>query len=119
VRQLVISSGAVTKPASPVHLFLNIFGKIMEEKNQEKTQFENCAGFTNANGLSYTDCDPGGLLKKSRLEVQQVRTQSRRYKLALPVAAFICQARTVGATLECYNADTGAPLALVSTTSSN
>jgi nucleoside-diphosphate-sugar epimerase len=39
---VVVSSGAVTKPTSPVYQFLNLFGKIMEEKIKGKMQFVNC-----------------------------------------------------------------------------
>lgn len=65
VKQLVIvSSGAVTKPDSPVFLFLNVFGKIMEEKikGEDAVRAMYAAGSSaDQQGLSYTVVRPGGL----------------------------------------------------------
>ena len=127
VKQLVIvSSGAVTKPSSPVYLFLNVFGKIMEEKIKgEDTVRELYAAGSPADkeGLSYTIVRPGGLTEEetlgsvSGLELNQGDTKSGRIARAdvanICVAALYYPELTGRTTLECYNADTGAPLASV------
>lgn len=127
VKQLVIvSSGAVTKPSSPVYLFLNVFGKIMEEKIKgEDTVRELYASGSPADkeGLSYTVVRPGGLTEEeslgsvSDLELNQGDSKSGRIARAdvanICVEALYNPELTGRTTFECYNADTGAPLASV------
>ena len=71
VKQLVIvSSGAVTKPSSPVYLFLNVFGKIMEEKIKGEDTVRGLyaeGSPAEKEGLSYTIVRPGGLTEEESL----------------------------------------------------
>jgi hypothetical protein len=127
VGQLVIvSSGAVTKPSSPVYLFLNAFGSIMSEKiHGEDAVRALYADGTPAHerGLSYTVVRPGGLTEEPSLdsveglELNQGDTKSGRISRAdvanICVEALAYPELTGGTTLECYNADTGAPLGSV------
>jgi uncharacterized protein YbjT (DUF2867 family) len=127
VKQLVIvSSGAVTKPSSPVFLFLNLFGKIMEEKIKgEDTVRELYAvgSLAERAGLSYTIVRPGGLTEEpslgsvAGLELNQGDTKSGRIARAdvanICVEALFYPDFAGRTTFECYNADTGAPLASV------
>jgi nucleoside-diphosphate-sugar epimerase len=127
VKQLVIvSSGAVTKPSSPVYLFLNAFGKIMENKIQGENSVRSmyAAGSPpDQEGLSYTIVRPGGLTEEAslgsvaELELNQGDTKSGRIARAdvanICVEALYYPELTGRTTFECYNADTGAPLASV------
>jgi nucleoside-diphosphate-sugar epimerase len=127
VKQLVIvSSGAVSKPSSPVYIFLNAFGSIMSEKIQgEDTVRALYAVGTPAaeQGLSYTIVRPGGLTEEpslgsvEKLELNQGDTKSGRISRAdvanICVEALAYPELTGRTTLECYNADTGAPLGSV------
>lgn len=129
VKQLVIvSSGAVTKPSSPVYLFLNVFGKIMEEKIKGEDTVRGLyaeGSPAEKEGLSYTIVRPGGLTEEESLgsdvpvglELNQGDTKSGRIARAdvanICVEALFYPELTGRTTLECYNADTGAPLASV------
>ena len=123
VKQLVIvSSGAVTKPSSPVYLFLNVFGKIMEEKIKGEDSVRALYAAA-APELSYTIVRPGGLTEEPSLgsvpglELNQGDTKSGRISRAdvaeICIEALYYPELTGRTTLECYNADTGAPLASV------
>lgn len=127
VKQLVIvSSGAVTKPSSPVYIFLNTFGSIMSEKIQgeDAVRALYAVGTPAANeGLSYTIVRPGGLTEEPSLgtvgglELNQGDSKSGRIARAdvanICVEALSYPELTGRTTLECYSADTGAPLASV------
>ena len=127
VPQLVIvSSGAVSKPSSPVYIFLNTFGSIMSEKIQgeDAVRALYAAGTPAAEqGISYTIVRPGGLTEEpslgsvAGLELNQGDTKSGRISRAdvanICVEALSYPALTGRTTLECYNADTGAPLGSV------
>ena len=118
---VVVSSGAVTKPASPVYQFLNLFGKIMEEKIKGEDAVRKLYAENNSN-LTYTIIRPGGLtLDPARgagaIELNQGDTKSGRLAradvAALCVESLAFPEVTGGTTFECYDADTGAPLATV------
>jgi len=127
VKQLVIvSSGAVSKPSSPVYIFLNTFGSIMSEKIQgeDAVRALYAVGTPAAElGLSYTVVRPGGLTEEpslgsvAGLELNQGDTKSGRIARAdvanICVEALAYPELTARTTLECYNADTGAPLGTV------
>mmetsp|Transcript_23138 Transcript_23138/g.50148 ORF Transcript_23138/g.50148 Transcript_23138/m.50148 type:complete len:375 (-) Transcript_23138:36-1160(-) len=122
---VIVSSGAVTKPSSPVYQFLNLFGRIMEEKIRGEDAVRKLyADYNKSNdtSLTYTVIRPGGLtLDPPRgvgaLELNQGDTKSGRIARA-DVAALCVESisypdLTGGTTFECYDADTGAPLATV------
>ena len=122
---VIVSSGAVTKPSSPVYQFLNLFGKIMEEKIKGEDEVRRLYAEHNSgseNKLTYTVIRPGGLtLDPPRgadaVELNQGDTKSGRISRA-DVAALCIESisypeLTGGTTFECYDADTGAPLATV------
>ncbi|OEU12750.1 hypothetical protein FRACYDRAFT_164301, partial [Fragilariopsis cylindrus CCMP1102] len=89
---VIVSSGGVSKPDSPVYKFLNIFGGIMEEKIKgEDTIREMYANLDNNNKddkqqggvLTYTIIRPGGLTEDpirgvSDIELNQGDTRSGR-----------------------------------------
>lgn len=123
---VIVSSGAVTMPNSPVYLFLNVFGKIMEEKIKGEDTVR--ALYTSGSpadkeGLSYVIVRPGGLTEDesfgsvSGLELNQGDTKSGRIARAdvanICVEALFYPELTGRTTFECYYADTGAPLANV------
>ena len=122
---VIVSSGAVTKPSSPVYQFLNLFGKIMEEKIKGEDEVRRLYAEHNMKSdekLTYTVIRPGGLtLDPPRgvgaIELNQGDTKSGRISRA-DVAALCVESinfpqLTGGTTFECYDADTGAPLATV------
>jgi len=122
---VIVSSGAVTKPSSPVYQFLNLFGKIMEEKIKGEDEIRRLYAEHNIKSeekLTYTVIRPGGLtLDPPRgagaVELNQGDTKSGRISRA-DVAALCVESinypqLTGGTTFECYDADTGAPLATV------
>ena len=122
---VIVSSGAVTKPSSPVYQFLNLFGKIMEEKIKGEDEVRRLYADHNMNSdekLTYTVIRPGGLtLDPPRgvdaVELNQGDTKSGRISradvAALCVESISYPQLTGGTTFECYDADTGAPLATV------
>mmetsp|Transcript_60527 Transcript_60527/g.179400 ORF Transcript_60527/g.179400 Transcript_60527/m.179400 type:complete len:375 (-) Transcript_60527:212-1336(-) len=128
---VIVSSGAVTKPSSPVYLFLNLFGNIMEEKIRGEDSVRalyakyNSAVAKGADGnkeLAYTIIRPGGLTMDpprgaAALELNQGDTKSGRISrvdvAALCVEAVNYPQYTSCSTFECYDGDTGAPLASV------
>lgn len=115
---VIVSSGGVSKPDSPVYKFLNIFGGIMEQKIQGEDAVRELYK-NNRDGLTYTIIRPGGLTIEepvgvSGLELNQGDTKSGRISRA-DVAALCVEAirypdLTGAATFECYNADTAKPL---------
>jgi Nucleoside-diphosphate-sugar epimerases len=127
---VIVSSGAVTKPESPVYKFLNLFGNIMEEKikgedrvrNMYQKELSQGTSTTGIGTTTYTILRPGGLTEESvrgvqALELNQGDTKSGRISRA-DVAALCVEvtkypAITGGTTFECYDADTGKPLQTV------
>jgi uncharacterized protein YbjT (DUF2867 family) len=117
---VIVSSGSVSKPYSPVFIFLNLFGKIMEEKIKgEDTVRELYSG---VEGLTYTVIRPGGLTEEpgrgvAALELNQGDTKSgriSRYDVAsLCIESTFYPKLTGGTTFECYDADTGKALSSV------
>ena len=128
---VIVSSGGVSKPDSPVYKFLNIFGGIMEEKIKgEDTIREMYANLDNNNNnnkqqggfLTYTIIRPGGLTEDpirgvSEIELNQGDTRSgriSRYDVAkLCVEASFYPELTGSTTFECYDGDTGKGLGSV------
>jgi len=117
---VIVSSGAVTKPDSPVFKFLNIFGKIMEEKIKGEDTLRDM--YKNVNGSTYTVIRPGGLTEEPgkgvvALELNQGDTKSGRISRS-DVASLCIEAtnypkNTGGTTFECYDSATGKPLQTV------
>ena len=125
---VIVSSGGVSKPDSPVYKFLNIFGGIMEEKIKgEDTIREMYANLDKDNKqqggvLTYTIIRPGGLTEDpirgvSEIELNQGDTRSgriSRYDVAkLCVEASFYPELTGSTTFECYDGDTGKGLGSV------
>ena len=125
---VVVSSGAVTRPASPVYLFLNLFGNIMEEKIRGEDALRSMYAERNSEmgeggaELLYTIIRPGGLTVEpprgpAALELNQGDNKSGRISRAdvagLCVESIRHPESTGCRTFECYDADTAAPLASV------
>ena len=125
---VIVSSGGVSKPDSPVYKFLNIFGGIMEEKIKgEDTVRAMYANLKNDDdkdkqGLTYTIVRPGGLTEDpnrgvSEIELNQGDTKSgriSRFDVAkLCVEASLYPELTGSTTFECYDGDTGKGLGSV------
>jgi uncharacterized protein YbjT (DUF2867 family) len=121
---IIVSSGSVTKPFSPVYMFLNLFGNIMAEKikGEDAVRAMYKTEVATTNGLTYTVIRPGGLtdeegLGVAALELNQGDTKSGR--IARADVASLCIESTLypqlagGTTYECYNGDTGKPLSSV------
>ncbi len=118
---VIVSSGAVTKPDSPVYKFLNLFGKIMEEKIKGEDAVR-ALYKSEGSCCTYTVIRPGGLTEDegrgvSALELNQGDTKSGRIARAdvasLCVEASVYTKLAGGTTFECYDADTAKPLATV------
>ena len=114
---VIVSSGSVTKPESAVFKFLNLFGKIMEEKIKGEDAVRNL--YAGAEGVTYTVIRPGGLTEEpgrgvAALELNQGDTKSgriSRYDVAnLCIESTFYPELTGGTTYECYDADTGKSL---------
>lgn len=116
---VIVSSGAVTKPDSPVYKFLNLFGNIMEEKIRGEDSVRDLYKSIDISTSTYTVIRPGGLTEEDgqgvkALELNQGDSKSGRIARA-DVAALCIEATNFpklsgGTTFECYNADTGKPL---------
>ena len=114
---VIVSSGSVTRPDSPVFKFLNLFGRIMEEKIKGEDAVRDL--YRNVEGCTYTVVRPGGLTEDpprgvAALELNQGDTKSGRISRA-DVASICIEATfypnfTAARTFECYDADTGKPL---------
>ena len=119
---VIVSSGGVSKPDSPVYKFLNIFGHIMEEKIKGEDEVRSLYRGIDMSTCTYTVIRPGGLTEEpgrgaSQLELNQGDTKSGRIARA-DVAALCVEAAaypqlTGGTTFECYDADTAKPLQTV------
>jgi NAD(P)H-binding len=119
---VIVSSGSVTRPDSPVFKFLNLFGGIMEEKIKGEDAVRTMYAQENIKGLTYTVIRPGGLTEDpargvGAMELNQGDTKSgriSRFDVAkLCVEATLYPELTGGTTFECYDADTGKPLETV------
>ncbi len=120
---VIVSSGAVTKPDSPVYKFLNLFGKIMEEKIKGEDAVRSLYSSSGSDSVcTYTVIRPGGLTEEAAegvgaLELNQGDTKSGRIARAdvasLCIEATFFPQLTGGTTFECYAADTAKPLASV------
>lgn len=119
-RYVVVSSGATSKPFSPVYLFLNLFGGIMGNKAKGEQAVREMYATAPPN-LDYTIIRPGGLTTEaavgvSGIELNQQDEKSGRIsrwdvaELCLESVDFADTRRT---TIDCYNKDTGRPLAQV------
>lgn len=119
---VIVSSGGVSKPDSPVYKFLNIFGGIMEEKIKGEDTVRTMYANLKDEGLTYTIIRPGGLTEEpgrgvSEIELNQGDTKSgriSRYDVAkLCVESPFYPELTGSTTFECYDADTGKGLGSV------
>lgn len=114
---VIVSSGSVTKPDSPVYKFLNLFGNIMEEKIKGEDAVR--ALYKGDDKNFFTVVRPGGLTDEPgrgvvALELNQGDTKSGRISRA-DVAALCVESTfhlkyTGDSTFECYDTDTGKPL---------
>jgi len=114
---VIVSSGGVTKPDSPVYKFLNLFGNIMAEKIKGEEAVR--ALYKGDDKNVCTVVRPGGLTEEAgkgvtALELNQGDTKSGRISRA-DVAALCVESTfypqyTGDTTFECYDADTGKPL---------
>jgi len=122
---VIVSSGAVSKPFSPVYLFLNLFGNIMSEKIQGEDAVRDLyrkVDNIDNNICTYTIIRPGGLTEEAPLgpkglELNQGDTKSGRISrtdvAALCVQSILLPQYSSKVTFECYNADTAKPLQTV------
>ena len=115
-RFVIVSSGAVSKPASPVYIFLNLFGGIMRNKILGEDAVR--ALYFDRPGQYYTVVRPGGLTEDpargvSALELNQGDEMSGRISRE-DVAAICVESITrddaANATFECYSWDAAKPL---------
>jgi hypothetical protein len=117
---VIVSSGSVTKPDSPVYKFLNLFGGIMEQKILGEDSVRALyAGVKDDDKITYTVVRPGGLTEDpprgvGALELNQGDTKSGRISrfdvASLCVEATYYPELTGKTTFECYDADTGKSL---------
>ena len=118
---VIVSSGAVTQPNSPVYKFLNLFGNIMEEKIKGEDTVRSLYKSDTSSSV-YTIIRPGGLTEEpgigvSALELNQGDTKSGRIAradvAALCVESILNPKGSGDTTFECYDSDTGKPLQTV------
>lgn len=115
-RFVIVSSGSVSKPSSPVYVFLNFFGGIMRNKILGEDAVR--ALYFDRDGQYYTVVRPGGLSEDpargpSALELNQgdeVSGRVSRDDVAAICIESITREDTKNATFECYDADTAKPL---------
>jgi uncharacterized protein YbjT (DUF2867 family) len=119
---VIVSSGSVTKPDSPVFKFLNLFGKIMEEKIKGEDTVRDMYKNIDVSVSTYTVIRPGGLTEEpgrgvGALELNQGDSKSGRISrsdvAALCIEATHYSKSTGERTFECYDSDTGKPLQTV------
>jgi uncharacterized protein YbjT (DUF2867 family) len=117
---VIVSSGGVSKPDSPIYKFLNIFGGIMEEKIKGEDLVRNL--YAGVEGATYTIIRPGGLTEEppvgvAGLELNQGDTKSGRISrfdvASLCIESTLYPQQTGGTTFECYEAVTGKPMGSV------
>ena len=115
-RFVIVSSGAVSKPASPVYIFLNLFGGIMRNKILGEDAVR--ALYFDRPGRAYTVVRPGGLTEDpargvSAVELNQGDTTSGRISrndVAAICVESITREDAANATFECYYRDSAKPL---------
>jgi uncharacterized protein YbjT (DUF2867 family) len=116
---VIVSSGGVSKPDSPVFKFLNLFGGIMDQKIMGE---DSIRALYKDSKLAYTVIRPGGLTTDpargvAEIELNQGDEKSGRISridvARLCVEATLYPESTSHTTFECYDADTGKPLATV------
>lgn len=119
---VIVSSGGVSKPDSPIYKFLNIFGGIMEEKIKGEDTVRSMYANLKEQGLTYTIVRPGGLTEDPIRGVSEVALSQgdvrsgriSRYDVAkLCVEATLYPELTASTTFECFDADTGKELGSV------
>jgi uncharacterized protein YbjT (DUF2867 family) len=120
-RLVVVSSGAVSRPDSPVYLLLNtVAGGIMEAKIEGEDAVRDIYRDPRLveSGIGYTVIRPGGLnnddpVGPGGLELNQGDTKSGRLSrqdVASLCVACLDSASAFDATFECYNKETAKPL---------
>jgi len=111
---VVVSSGAVTRPASIGFKITNVFGRIMDYKIAGETALREAYAQPDAAGLSYTIVRPGGLSDNpskgaSGVEISQgdiLSSEIGREDVALvTVAALLKGADTDNVTFEVYGSE--------------
>jgi len=122
-RLVIVSSGAVTKPWSPVYLFLNLFGGIMKAKIDGENEVRRLYAGSSPGSVapSYTIIRPGGLLEDpplgcSAIELNQGDVKSgriSRWDVAELCIECIGSEDAFNTTYECYYKETGQPLSNV------
>lgn len=119
---VIVSSGAVSKPWSPVYLFLNLFGGIMKQKYQgEEAVRAMYRAPSTPKECGYTIVRPGGLTEEEAsgvdsLELNQNDEKSGRVSRWDVAELCFEAARSSSAsrvTLEVYGKTTGKPLSSV------
>ena len=117
---VIVSSGGVSKPDSPVYKFLNIFGGIMEQKIKGGDTVRSM--YSGLEGMTYTIVRPGGLTEEPPLGVKSLELNqgdlksgriSRFDVASLCIEATFYSELTGGTTFECYNSGTGKSLGTV------
>jgi len=119
-RYVIVSSGATSKPWSPVYLFLNLFGGIMKAKAEAEQAIQTMYKSADIK-LGYTIVKPGGLTEEEPLgvrgiELNQLDEKSgrvSRWDVAEVCVEAISNPSTSRVTMEVYNKDTGKPLSQV------
>ena len=118
-RLVIVSSGSVTKPLSPVYVFLNFFGGIMRAKIEGEDAVRQL--YYDREGCDYVVVRPGGLTEDEgrgvgAIELNQGDDKSGRIARAdvavICVEAAFAEAGSdvANATFECYWADTAKSL---------
>lgn len=124
-RYVVVTSGAVSKPYSPVYIFLNLFGGIMRAKIEGEDAVR--ALYYEREDDFYTIVRPGGLTEDpprgvSACELNQGDNVSGRVSREDVAAVCVeCLKRddAKNATFELYYRDTGKPMAEVFASNAN
>jgi hypothetical protein len=120
-RLVLVSSGGVSKPTSPVYLFLNtVANGIMKAKidGEDGMRRLYAASGVSDKGLGYTIVRPGGLTRDAGLGVAAVELNQgdeKSGRIARADVAAICieslqSAAAFDTTFECYYANTGKSL---------
>lgn len=116
---VIVSSGGVSKPDSPVYKFLNLFGGIMEQKIRGEDAVRNLYKGAENSALTYTVIRPGGLTEEAPSGVASIELNqgdlvsgriARADVAALCVESAMYSTLTGGTTYECYTANTGKSL---------
>lgn len=119
-RYVVVSSGATSKPYSPVYLFLNLFGGIMREKAKGEQAVREM--YKSApEKIGYTIVRPGGLTTEPPVGVKGIELNQQdeksgrisRWDVAELCLECVDSADASRTTVDVYNKDTGRPLSQV------